>query len=524
MVIKKLQPTYPKKAALDFKMERARVQYREAEDVQSKNSDIDLEVDRSGTDYKWAVYTKLLPHNSFGEVSVEDFSKLLKALESGRQEDFDAIPFASGAVRKFVDPQAALSYVLNGQDNQSLTMPHSPSITSDETAAEMMEVYELAMHRDISFADIDAEAEADTTRAIATLNAYGSDFKGPKDGGVITAKTLFRGSGTDETVGPYVSQLLVLPFDYGNITVNQLIKEELNQDNSVSEAGWLSIIDGVQIGDPNFSASSFYAYAPRMLGSYVHNDHLFQEYVNASLILSQNGALFDPAIPTLPKEDFFVGLGEPDSCAALGSVSKLALQTAWHHKWNINLRLRPEELAGRIHFQDTGATSYGIDANSYGATTIAAMKAFNNANYSENTALLPLIFPEGCPTHPEYPQGHATVAGACVTVLKAFFDTSKTWVGDLGLTPMHSTDGTSLVAYSEGDEGSMTVLGELNKLASNIAFGRNIAGVHYRSAGYNGLNLGEKVAIQFLKDLKETYNEEFSGWSLTKFDGTTITI
>jgi hypothetical protein len=36
--------------------------------------------------------------------------------------------------------------------------------------------------------------------------------------------------------------------------------------------------------------------------------------------------------------------------------------------------------------------------------------------------------------------------------------------------------------------------------------------------------LGEKVAIQFLKDIAATYNETFVGFSLTKFDGTTITI
>ncbi len=40
------------------------------------------------------------------------------------------------------------------------------------------------------------------------------------------------------------------------------------------------------------------------------------------------------------------------------------------------------------------------------------------------TALLPMAFPEGSPMHPAYGAGHATVAGACVTILKAFFDTS----------------------------------------------------------------------------------------------------
>jgi hypothetical protein len=34
---------------------------------------------------------------------------------------------------------------------------------------------------------------------------------------------------------------------------------------------------------------------------------------------------------------------------------------------------------------------------------------------------LPMAFPEGSPTHPAYGAGHATVAGACTTILKAWF-------------------------------------------------------------------------------------------------------
>ena len=44
---------------------------------------------------------------------------------------------------------------------------------------------------------------------------------------------------------------------------------------------------------------------------------------------------------------------------------------------------------------------------------------FNTAN-----KLLPMAFPEGSPTHPAYGAGHATVAGACTTILKAWFDES----------------------------------------------------------------------------------------------------
>jgi hypothetical protein len=65
---------------------------------------------------------------------------------------------------------------------------------------------------------------------------------------------------------------------------------------------------------------------------------------------------------------------------------------------------------------------------------------------------------------------------------------------------------------------------ELNKLASNIALARDVAGVHWRSDGIQGLLLGEAVAISVLKDYRTTYNEPFSSFSLTKFDGTAITV
>jgi hypothetical protein len=82
-------------------------------------------------------------------------------------------------------------------------------------------------------------------------------------------------------------------------------------------------------------------------------------------------------------------------------------------------------------------------------------------------------------------------------------------------------DGLALVPYKGVD---LTVGGELSKLASNIALGRNTAGVHWRSDGVEGLKLGEAVAISILTDLKTTCPESFDGFSFTTFDGATMTI
>jgi hypothetical protein len=51
-----------------------------------------------------------------------------------------------------------------------------------------------------------------------------------------------------------------------------------------------------------------------------------------------------------------------------------------------------------------------------------------------------------------------------------------------------------------------------------------MAGVHWRSDATESLKLGESIAISIMKDQKLSYNETFSGFSLTKFDGTTVVV
>jgi hypothetical protein len=66
--------------------------------------------------------------------------------------------------------------------------------------------------------------------------------------------------------------------------------------------------------------------------------------------------------------------------------------------------------------------------------------------------------------------------------------------------------------------------GELNKIANNVALGRDMAAVHWRSDATQALLLGETLAISILRDQRRTFNESFDGFTFTKFDGTTITV
>src|SRR5262249_11190129 len=123
---------------------------------------------------------------------------------------------------------------------------------------------------------------------------------------------------------------------------------------------------------------------------------------------------------------------------------------------------------------------------------------------------------EGSRTHSSYGSGPATVAGAWVTILKAFLDETDT----IKNPKIPNADGSALLFY---DGPPLTILGELNKIARNVAFGRNGAGIHWRTDAIEGLKLGEAVAIGIIEEQKLTYNDKVE-MSLTKFDGTKITI
>ncbi len=141
-------------------------------------------------------------------------------------------------------------------------------------------------------------------------------------------------------------------------------------------------------------------------------------------------------------------------------------------------------------------------------------------NATENY-LLPMAFAEGSPMHPSYGAGHATVAGGCVTMLKAFFNTtdvdgnSLAWPTTLPVLEANP-DGTQLTNAANRD--NMTISGELNKLAANISIGRNMAGVHYYTDYYESLRMGERVATGILIEQMKHYNEPVE-FSFESFDG-----
>ena len=508
--------------AATYKNHQAAVHTEQGETGQPVNGDEALEIDRSSTLYKYAVFSKTLPHNARGEVSKADYDALVAAIDTGTVGAFDALP---GGPRKLVNPRATQTFTPTGRDHFCYVMPAPPAFTSATAGAEVLEVYEHALNRDSTFALLEdvGTPDTDADRAVANLNAFGADFLGKKIGGVVTRKSLFRGAAEGTELGPYISQFLIQDVPYGAGVIQQTYNEEVGTPHGTVLADYLDIQNGV-VFDSNADLSDVYKYihTPRVLASYVHRDAVFQSCLNAALILLGAGAPTDPGNPLLEatREDAFVTHGVAECLHGVTAVARNALKAAWAQKWHQHRRLRPEVFACRVHHQDIADTDYSINATLMSSSTLTAIKAFN----ASGSALLPLQYPEGSPAHPSYPAGHATFAGACATVLKALFD-GTTDITSL-LTVSHSTDGTSVAPYG-GSTAGMTVNTELNKLAANIAIGRDWAGVHYRSDGDIGMELGEQVAITFLQDLAASYireQQDFAGFTLRKFDGTVITI
>lgn len=279
---------------------------------------------------------------------------------------------------------------------------------------------------------------------------------------------------------------------------------------------WLAIQNGTPAVKKNkLDETPRYLRTARDLSEYVHADFTHQSFLNAALILNKLGK--EALSPTNPyrqsaNQNGFVTFGAADVLSMVTGIACVALKAAWAQKWLFHRHLRPEEFGGRVHQHRIGQTNYPIHESLFESEAVS--RIYNRFG----SYLLPSSYPEGCPTHPAYPAGHATIAGACVTLLKACFNEDFV----LPNPQVTAEDGLALVDYKGGDE--LTIGGELNKLAANIAFGRNAAGVHWRSDSIQGLLLGESLAISVLADLALTYHEAFDGFMLTRFDGRNVVI
>ncbi len=458
-------------------------------------------------------FSKGLVHNAIGEVDPASYASLLRAVRNGDPQLFEQIQLR-GTV-PLVDPQAGLAFDLEGTDSHQLAIGTPPSVASREMADTAVENYWMALCRDVNFTQYGNEPL--TTAAITELNSLPA-FHGPKP---VTPQNLFRGFTHGDVLGPYPSQFLLLPFAYGAVPISQLLSTySPGIDYMTDQASWLAVQNGQgPFGSNQIDPNPQHMRNGRGLSAYVHIDVLYEAYLNACLILIDKGAPLDPNNPYVNSrtQTGFGTFGNPHLKALVAEVSQRALKTVWYMKWFVHRHLRPEEFGGLVHMTKTNQANYPLHADVLNSQAVAEVFGKNG------TYFLPHAFPEGCPQHPSYGQGHATVAGACSTIVKAWFDDTVP-LSSIGFNiSQASEDGFSLAPYNGTDRDQLTIGGEMNKIAANIGIGRNHAAVHWRHDYADSLPLGEAVAISMLRDMAHCWNESFDGFSFTRFDGTRIT-
>lgn len=545
-----------RKQAADNAFDRPRVEHR-------SNNDESQYADFRGN------FHKTLPQDQDGFVDPQAYRQLVRALESGKPAEFEAIP-QSGQIsasnqRGLANPRATLAYTLEGPDPSTVTIPPAPDYSSRQTGAEMIELYWMALARDVSFVDYGSDATISDARN--ELNSFNVLNAKSEPSGFINTDQVFRGNVFGSDVGPFVPQFYLRssPFNAAEVEA-EITTYPAGADYMEVFDEWLNVQRGADTsGNAAFDSTERLMRNLRDMAAYVRLDRLVQSYLFAAQQLFENGqgvsqGIVDDGNPYRfsGNQIGFVTFGLEHLNTLLGEVVRRALQAAWWQKWRVHRRLRPEVMSGRVdaaardylgtqgvNYPRSGRIASGDRSNVYGvfeqgvnngapqfaelSEDLLLSTALERTFMNNGTFLLPQAYPEGSPTHPSYPAGHATAAGACGTILKAFFNESVAFQ-DLDYPAVNGStiveanqDGTALQAYTQADAADVTVGTELNKLSFQHATSRSFAGVHYRSDNFEGLLLGEKLAIQLLQEQTSVFNEDFS-FTLQMFDGPTITI
>ncbi|MDA7421882.1 hypothetical protein [Tritonibacter multivorans] len=540
--------------------------------------------------------------------------------------------------REWESPTAGHAFVLEGPDPQAIPMPPAPEAGSTELAAEIAEVYQMALARDwclaafmpkdlvhnlkpasggkLSSKEKDAihACHDKVKHAIKTLSDL-RWFKGETNkldigdplqrarrrcGHAPTLSTLFRGKGEDAGPTPFLSQFMVMGSggakrDFtaratGKIAFGaQQIDQKVNiaipgKDYMTTWIDYVDVLNGANVRRKNAPSEILQGKTRpiatiRDMATYVHDDALYQAYLNAALILLDEGFATDRGIPyhkhseqadpIKANREPFALFGGPHLLTLVTEVSSRALKAVRYQKFTVHRRHRPEHTAALLHtvlsgyephrdlkndkrfkgqvkpyaqgdgsFEATARRQLGNTIAHYvdspGASTTpgepalyAILEEVRKHNADQNKKhyapqphhnwLLPMAFAEGSPMHPAYGAGHATVAGACVTLLKAFFAMTNDDGTPVKLVedrehalvpgcPAQSKTPEDVRLLAVQMDNGLTLEGELNKLIWNISNARNMGGVHFYTDYIESALLGEAITIGILREQMLCYH------------------
>jgi hypothetical protein len=497
---------------------------------------------------KSATYSKGLKQKSYGIVDPDVFKAFRIALGTSDGIALGAMDFEDPNIvlggysqqhqsppfyGRLNGPAGAFALPLVGTDSQSFAVPPAFEIDSLDYALELIELYWASLLRDVPFSEYPINATANAaadglTKLRTKLNGH---YSGPVDAsGSVTKHLLFRGGPRQinnktyfagEDLGPYISQLCIQPTQFGAQPIDRkTLIYVTGLDYLIDLQSWFDAQNGRVSAVNVVESTRRYMRNGRALATATHNAEIAQAYFIAYLVLHSLGMRANPTNPyaAYKNQKPFGTFGGPDIAATLGTVAKAALNAAWYQKWIVHLRPRPEAGAGLVHLVLTKPPGSPLPQATVNEVVLDSAALYFSSFVHEKNHFLSQAYPEGSPTHPSYPAGHGTVAGACITVLKFFFDGDDIFPHPV----MPSIDGLALEPYT-GPE-NLTVNGELHKLAHNMSFGHGIhAGINWRSDTDQSIVLGEQIALSVLQDQVFSYSEKVKV-TITLLNGDQFTI
>jgi membrane-associated phospholipid phosphatase len=452
------------------------------------------------------LFSKTFAHNADGSVVPESLAALGDALAKRDVPALERLPVNNEL--RLITPLAALAWK-NWAYADQVALPSAPRWDSDALADQALELYWMALLRDERLVGLERERAA---RDAASELAQTPSYTGLKP------ESLFRVPLANAQHGYAISQLLWMPIPYGAHPWWQAYKTPFPGQDFVTEWGeWLRVQNGEwPKGILNHHSELHYLRTGRDLAEYVRWDFSYQAFINAGNILlgdpHRPRAALHPSNPykTARTQNGFATLGGAELLAVVARAADMALKAAWWVKWMHAPLLRPEEYGGLIEKDRVPS-----------AARLKNSEALKRIKQKFGSYLLPQAYPEGAPGHPSFPSGHATIAGACATVLKAFISPSYEF-----RFPLEPTrDGRDWGQYA-GPKTNARI--EIDKLAANVAAGRQWAGIHWQADSLAGLRLGEQVGLAVLREAKAQYAETAAGWfkgfDVITFEGKTESI
>ena len=474
-------------------------------------------------------FTKGLGHHATtGEVDPGDWDALLTALASGDPSDFELVPLAG--VRKLVNPQSGLAFDTRGERRpRSCQCRRRPTFASAEQAGEIVEHYWMALLRDVNFDDYDGHARG--AAASADLNALRRRLQRAED---QAARSRRRPSSATSSRAPSWVPTSRSSCGSTRRSACEYVERKMRTlapgiDHMTTFADWLAVQNGVSHRGPTFDADpALHPQRPRPRPVGAHRralPGLLQRLPDPRHAAGQLGhrrrprRAVNPGNPYIgtPTRPASAPCGPPASRRWCARSRPAPSRPPGTRSGSSTAACGPRSYAGRVEVhlnQSPGRYNGILHPSTCSAPTVLDAVAAHNSGTLPAADGLPrgLPDPSVLQRRPRHRRGRVRHHPQGALRHRERRHPATRWCRRRTARRSCPTPARPL-----------TVEGELNKLASNVATGRNIAGVHWRTDCHRvaGSARRSRSACCATSARSSTRAARFT---FTRFDGTQIVI